>query len=449
MHKLILYLLLLSTTIFAQIVDFKKALTETIKNSEHIKQQQIQIQQVNLDIKKVKQSSYGSINLIHEVSRTNHAGHVFNSKLSSREASFKDFGFSQFGQPIDTKPTDLNYPESRNNFNTRITYNIPLFTGFKLSNQKDILSLQKKAEQLKLNKNTNNLSLEVLKAYNNAVVAKMFLKAANEAKKAISKYEETAFEFYKEGLVTKIDKKQAEVKKLNINSTLINAKNNFELALAYLTYLTEIENISDVNDLKTYNIKTTENKLFKTALENRDEVKIINTSNSLYKKNIALNKSSYYPKVYSHLEYGVNDDKITSNDDKDYYIALVGIKLSLLDSSREYELEKSRLDYKKSLLQKENLLKSIKLETKKALLNTKAKEKILKEKFKAKELAYEVLEQSKLLYKNQLIAMSELLKQESIFRQTHAEYIFAQYEKSLANAQLILAMGNNLFEGNK
>ena len=65
----------------------------------------------------------------------------FNSKLSSREASFRDFGFAQVGNMsnFDIQPKDLNYPEARNNFNTKLTYDIPLFTGFKLSNQKDIV----------------------------------------------------------------------------------------------------------------------------------------------------------------------------------------------------------------------------------------------------------------------------------------------------------------------
>ncbi|NVJ53543.1 MAG: TolC family protein [Campylobacteraceae bacterium] len=447
MHKLILYLLLLSTFSFSQIISFEKALTSTIEYSKKIKQQEIEIKQKNEDLKKVKAYSYGNIDLIHEASKTNHAGYVFNSKLSSREATFEDFGFSQFGQAITTEPVDLNYPDSRNNFNTKLTYTIPLFTGFKLSNQEDIISLEKKAQKIKLNININYLSLEVLKAYNNAVVAKEFLKASKDAIKAVKKYEDTANEFYKEGLVTKIDKKQAQVKRLNTQSSFIQAKNNFELSLAYLSFLTGIENISDVEELKNYD--TNQNYDSSLALEKRDEIKILNTTNNLFKKNIELNKASYYPSIYSYVEYGINDNKITTSDEKDYYMALVGVKFTLFNQTREHDLQKSKLQYKKSLLQKQELEDSIKLEVKKAKLNLNAKNKVLEEKLKAKELAYEVLEQSKLMYKNKLISMSELLKQEAIYRQNEAELILSKYEKSLAKAKFNLALGNDLFKGNK
>ncbi|RXK02578.1 transporter [Arcobacter sp. CECT 8989] len=447
MHKLILYILLLSTFGFSQTISFEKALSSTIEYSKKIKQQEIEIKQKNEELKKVKSFSYGNIDLIHEASKTNHAGHVFNSKLSSREATFEDFGFSQFGQAITTEPEDLNYPDSRKNFNTKLTYSIPLFTGFKLSSQEDILSLQKKAEQIKLNIDINYLSLEVLKAYNNAVVAKEFLEASKNALIAVKKYEDTASEFYKEGLVTKIDKKQAQVKRLNTQSSFIQAKNNFELSLAYLSFLSGIENITDVKKLKKYEIN--KNIDTSSALEKRDEIKILKTTNNLYKKNIELNKASYYPSVYSYVEYGFNDNKITSKDEKDYYMALVGVKFTIFDETREHDLQKSKLEYKKSLLQKKELEDSIKLEVKKAKLNLNAKSKVLEEKLKAKELAYEVLEQSKLMYKNKLISMSELLKQEAIYRQNEAELILSKYENSLAMAQFNLALGNDLFKGNK
>ena len=37
--------------------------------------------------------SYGNFSITEEISKTNHSGICFNSKLSSREASFRDFGF--------------------------------------------------------------------------------------------------------------------------------------------------------------------------------------------------------------------------------------------------------------------------------------------------------------------------------------------------------------------
>lgn len=447
MHKIILYLLLINLSLFSQTIDYEKAIDLTIENNKQLKTQKLEIESSKIDIEKVKSFSYGQLNLSHEASRTNHAGHVFNTKLSSREATFDDFGAAQFTGPasLDVEPTNLNYPDARNNFTTKITYDIPLFTGFKLSSQEDILKIQQKAQKLKLNLDEKSLEFEVLKAYNAAVVAKEFIKASKKAKEAVSLFVISAQEFHKEGLVTKIDRKQARVQELNVQSKVTEAFNKFDIAIAYLKFLTSNENIKDVQSLKLF---STSNKDFEplldNALENREDLKMLQYSKEGMQKNVELNKSSYYPSVYSHLEYGFNDDKISFDSNKDYYIGMLGIKYTLFDNTRAKDLEKSQIQLNKTNLNLNHLKDAIKLEVEKALLTLNSKEKIYKEKKEAKELAYEVLEQSKLMYKNQLIPMTELLKQEAVYRENEAALIMANYEKSLAQARLNLVTGKSL-----
>jgi outer membrane protein TolC len=431
--------------LYSKSFDFEEVLNETLKNNKKLKLQELNTQATKSDIDKVDSYSYGQLNLISEFSRTNHAGYVFNSKLSSREATFRDFGFVQMSEGIDTKPVDLNYPDDRNNFNSKITYDIALFTGFKLSNQKEILKLKHKAEQLQLSLDKKSLEYEVLKAYNGAVVAKEFIKAVSKAKEAMNLVVTSANEFYKEGLVTKIDTKQAKVHQLNIQSKLNEIKNRFDLAIAYLRFLTSNENIEDVKDLKAINFnKESLDNLYLTALKTRDDFKIMDIYQKSMKKNIDLNKSSYYPNIYSHLEYGVNDGSVDFNEDKDYYMAMVGVKLTLFDSTREYDVQKSQIEFNKTVLNQNQLKDAIKLQLQEALLNLQTKEKIYKEKIEALQLADEVLEQSKLMYKNQLISMTDLLKQEAMQRETQASMLNAKYEKSIAMGKLYLAMGQSL-----
>ena len=447
MYKFILYLLLSFNLLFSQTINFEDALNLTLENNNKIKSQKLNIKASKIDIENIKAISYGKIDLLHEMSRTNHPGYVFNSKLSSREASFADFGADKYLGPnsLDVEPDNLNNPSSRNNFNTKISYDIPLFTGFKLSNQEDILKLQVKAQNLKLNLDKKSLEYEVLSAYNAAVVAKEFIKATKKAKEAVSFFVISANEFYKEGLVTKIDKKQAKVHELNIQSKIIEASNKFDLALAYLRFLTTNENIKDVKELKLLKNKKEElSNLYKEALENRDDLKMLKENKKGMKKSIEISNSNYLPSIYSHLEYGVNDNSITFDSDKDYYLASLGIKYTLFDNTRKYKYEKSKIAFNKTSLNLNQLKNAIKLQVEKAILNLNAKQKIFKEKKEAKELAFEVLEQSKLMYKNQLISMTELLKQEALYRENEASLIMAKYEKSLALGQLNLSIGKSL-----
>ena len=447
MHKIYLSLLLVSFA-YAQSVSFDKILETTIKNSKDLQKQKLNIESSKLDIENIDAVSYGKFSLSEEISRTNHAGYVFNYKLSSREASFKDFGFSQQSEGLNVQPKDLNYPEARNNFNTKLTYDIPLFTGFKLSNQKDILKLQKQANTIKYNLDVKELEFEVLKAYNSAVIAKDFVKALEKAKEAITFMKNGAIAFHKEGLVTKIDVNEAKVYESNINSQLLESKNNFQLALAYLSFLSSDESISDVEDLKNLYFKfPNEKELYSQALENRDEVKMQNIQVNASKKNIDIAKAAYYPTVFSRLEYGYNDDTLTLSEDKDYYMAMVGITITLFDNTRSIEKQKSQIEYQKANLNEEKLKDAIKLELKKAMLNLETKEKILEEKIEAKNLASDILEQAKLQYKNQLISMTTLLQQEANYRKNEALLIQARYEKSLALASLNLVLGKNIKEG--
>ena len=446
MNKIYLSLLLASFS-YAQSVNFDKILDLTIKNNKDLKQQQLSIDSSKLDIDYIDSISYGKASLSHEISRTNHSGYVFNSKLSAREASFDDFGFSQMNEGLKTEPKNLNYPEDRNNFTTKLSYDIPLFTGFKLSNQKDILKLQEKANEIKYNLDVKELEFEVLKAYNSAVVAKDFIKALEKAKESIEFMKNGAIAFHKEGLVTKIDVNEAKVYESNINSQLLEAQNNFQLALAYLGFLSSDDSIKDVEELENIYFKfPNEEELYAKALENRDEVKMQNIQVNASKKNIEIANSSYYPSVYSHLEYGYNDDKVTVDSDKNYYMAMIGISLTLFDNTRSIEKQKSKIEYQKARLNEEKLKNAIKLELKEAILNLETKEKVLAQKIEAKDLANDILNQAKLQYKNQLISMTTLLQQEANFRKNEALLIQARYEKSLALASLNLILGKNIKE---
>lgn len=450
MIKKIYLSFLISTLCYSQSINFNEVLQQALENSKDLKKQALNIDSIKQDYNIVDGINYGKLSISSEVSRTNHAGYVFNSKLSSREATFRDFGFSQMNEGMDIIPKDLNYPNDRTNINSYVSYDIPLFMGFKIENQKDILKLQEKANELLYNLDKKNLEFEILKAYNGAVVAKDFVKALEKAKQTVEFIYEGAKEFHKNGLVTKIDVNEAKVYQLNINSTLTEAKNNFNLALAYLKYLTSNENITDVENLENiyFDLKNFD-ELYNSALETRDEVKMQNITIEANKKNIDVQKGSYYPTVFSHLEYGVNDDRFTASKDKDYYIALVGISLTLFDSSRSAYLEKSKIEHLKSTLDYEKLKDGIKLELEKAILDYKAKQEILKEKIEAKNLAFEVLNQANLQYKNRLISMTTLLSQETTFRKSESMLINARYENSLALAKLNLVLGQNLNKDEK
>lgn len=441
MKKLYFTLLLPSIFLCAQSVNYEQVLKDTLENNKKLKQEKQNILLNKSDINYINSINYGKLYLEEQIMNTNHSGHVFNSKLSSREASFTDFGFAQYTGNANIQPKDLNHPGSRTNFNTKIAYSLPLFTGFELTNQKDILKLKNKALELKLSLDKKQLSLEVLKAYNQAVVAKQFIKASKNAKVAISSLVKSAKAFHENGLVTKIDVKQALVYELNIKSKVLEAQNNFDLALAYLRFLSSNENISDVNELKNLELKEfSKTNALNHALIKRDEIKMQDLQIKAYEKNISLSKSSLYPQIGAHIEYGFNDDYLNLDTNKDYYLGMLNISYTLFDNTTKAKKQKAKILHQKAKLDKLYLKDAIKLQLEKAYLNLNSKKKVLKEKIEAKILASEVFEQSKLMYKNKLISMTNLLEQEANLRKYEAQEIMALYDLSMAKAKLALAV---------
>lgn len=451
--------LLISNLCFAQTIGFEEILEKSINNSKDLQKQAINIKIAQENSKELNYANFGKLSIESEISRTNHAGYVFMGKLSSRVATFDDFGARDFmdnmPNPYQIEPKNLNYPSARTNTNTKLAYDIPLFMGFSMQNQADILNLLEKANKTLYTLDKKNLEFEVLHAYNGAVLAKDFIETLKKAKEQMSFIEKGAIEFHKNGLVTKIDVNEAKVYKLNINSKLIEAQNNFDLALAYLKYLSGDENISDIKEF--YNIyfdlnslENSENSfLYDQALNKRDEMTLQNIAIKANQKNIDVEKAAYYPQAFAHLEYGVNDNSFTLNKDKDYYTAVLGLSLAIFDGTRGTKVEKARLEELKAKLDLEKLKDGIKLELEKALLTYKSKQALLKEKLEAKELAFEVLEQAKLQYKNRLISMTTLLNQETNYRQSQTLLLNAKYENSLALAKLNLVLGQSLEENIK
>lgn len=125
-----------------------------------LQSQNLQIKAATLDVaiakeaeKSVAGTSWGKLDFIQDAARSNDAGNIFGFKLTSREASFGDFGFNQFDPSnpdiLNVQPDDLNYPKDRNFFQSKLRYEVPLFTGFTLSSYGEIMHSMTKMKSLK------------------------------------------------------------------------------------------------------------------------------------------------------------------------------------------------------------------------------------------------------------------------------------------------------------
>jgi len=461
--------------LFAKTVDFNTVLKEALNNNLELKAKKLNIDKAKADLKKAKGYDWGKLTLGEEISRTNDPLYVFGMKLESREATFRDFGFSDFlggvgmalkqangdfgvftqmmsnpamqNSLLDTAPKDLNDPKPRTNFKTKLVYEVPLFTGFKLKYAKEMAALQVKANKFKYSHDRKALAVEVLKAYNGAVAAKYFIDALKVAKKTTTSFVKMVNDFYHDGMATKIDLLQAKKRDNEIDAMLIKAKNKYQLALSYLRFLTDDNSIDNVADFKViYPPNISLKKLIKDALANRDDLKWMKANVETMQKKVKMDKSEYYPMIGAHLEYGFNDNSFTLSSKKDYYLAAVGLNWKLFDKSRKATVEKSKIEALQTDYYYKYMKKGIALDVKQKYLNFKTKAALVKEKVINKELAEEILKKYTYMYKQGMINMTILLMKEAEARKARAELIKAKYDEALAAAELEEAIGEIIKE---
>lgn len=429
-------------------LNFEEILDLTLKNNKTLKSKELEIEVTNLELKKQQALDFGSIDLNQNFTYTDNAMYSFANSLSNREASFKNFGFSEFDvnnpKLLETKPKDLNYPNATKNFDTSINYNLNLFSGFQSTNLKKMAELKLKVSQFALKRDIELLSFEVLKSYNQSVANREFIKALEKAKEASESFITLSDALYKEGMVTKIDVLEAKDRKAQIDSKLIEAKNGFDISIAYLKFLSSNDSISDVDEFK-YLLCREDNleNLQKKAIENRVDLKAIETQKEILNKKFEVEKGDFLPKVNLSLKYGFSEDSLKFKED--YYLVGTNINYNLFKGgSDELDLEIVKRDLQKNSLTIEQFKDKIKLDVESKYLNLLSLKKVIDEKQKSVELSSEVLQKAKEMYKNGLTSMSNLLLRESDLLRARAELIDATYRYTLAIADIKLSIGDKI-----
>jgi len=461
-----LLILMLPVAVFSKTVDFETALNLTIENYQELKAKQLEVESTKMEADEADSYNYGTFAINETVSNTNNAMYVFGMKLGAREATFGDFGFGEFINGMDTitptsptydggksllatEPDDLNNPGSRTNVETKFTYDVPLFVGYKLENGKTMATLQGMAKEAKYKYDQKNLGLKVLQAYNGAVTAKRFIALTKKGKAKAKSFIDTATDMYNKRLTRIIDVKQAKMAYKSIDTKLKEAESNYEVAIAYLRFLTGDETITDVGDFKTAQCSiTTLSELQKKALENRDDLDWMEYNVQTMEKKIAYDTSDKYPTIGAHAEYGYNDDQFTVSSDKSYYLVAVGLTFNIFDGGlTKVKKEKAQLDYLKTKTYQDLMKNGIRLEVEKSFLEFKTKEQTLKEKIETGKMSEEILDETVEIYKNNLgfrTNMMYLLMSLQSMMTAQADAIMSEYEKSIAAAELHLALGKSL-----
>jgi len=406
-----------------------------LKNNPDIKALQMSKDASIEDLKIAKSGVLPRIDLSETFNSTNSPAMVFTHKLNQQQFTQKDFDINS-----------LNNPDSRTNWNTKISITQPVFNSGREFININIAKEQQKIQENSLKLGSNQILYSVESFFFLAILTKDAINVLETAKKASQLSETLSIKKNEKGIALKSDVLTAQVNLAQIEKELIKAKNDHNIALSYLNFIMGVEHD------KTYAIKyndTPEKLLCKSldecmeiAMKNRPEISIKTSFKEIAHQKKRESRFDYFPDLNILGSYNLQSRDPIDSDGNSWDLMITSsfnlfsggatrakIKsASANEQKKEYELksqiEKIRLETKEALYDIDTAKKHIEV-MEKTILQTEETHRILRER-----------------YNNGLSLMVELISAETSMKDANLNYIKALYDYRLSLLKLRLMTGS-------
>jgi outer membrane protein TolC len=421
LYSFILATLFLNNSLFAfaESLDLDAAIEELKSQNLEIKSAQLDIEAALQDAKSASASHYGKLDFIQDFATSDDAGNVFGFKLSSREANFGDFGAKEFmdnymaGTPdYTTPPHDLNYPDSRNYFQSKLKYEVPLFTGFKISSYEDIMNSVAKIKKLEKSQMLNEKIYETRKSFYDMALLEESISNLKVILNNINTLEATTTEMIEVGYAKKIDLLEVRAKKGNVERLISQMESNKELLYHYISFLLNRK----VTSIKTPSLEIKIPLVSNSEIvANNLDIQRANTALGIKESMIDVSKSSYYPMVGAFAEVATADDTFLGDAD-DHQSYTLGARLTwniFSGGADSANVEKSRVEYIKMQTQVALANSGIELQVQKIKTEIESYNNDIESLKKELLLADEIYNNYETRYKEKLSSMSDVIIKQS------------------------------------
>ena len=322
--------------------------------------------------------NYGKLDIKLQALRSNDAGNIFGFKLKSREATFGDFGFAEFdmsGQtnPLPVQPTELNYPDARNHFQTTLTYAVPLYTGGKLDQYGKITKALEKMSKLDSSKLLNEKVFQTTKTFYDISLVNQYIDNLGNIVSNINQLENIVASMKEEGFAKEIDQLEVQAKKAEVESMLSQANYNKELAYQYISFLLnqKVDSIQAINSLAVIPSIVKEE-----IQEDNLDIQKAKLGLKITDMAIKVEESNFLPTLGAFGEYGSSDNNpFNEFTHKDFYTVGLQLDWNLFNGNIDkHNLEKSKVENMKVREQVELAKKGICLQVRKLVTEVKSKD---------------------------------------------------------------------------
>ena len=413
---LILLLLTLPLTAGLKNLQLNTALEMLQKNNLELKISRFNEEMKAYEAVAAKGNHYGKLDLTVAGMRSNDALNVFGFKLQSREATFGDFGFSDFNPAnpaiLSVQPNDLNYPGSRNHFQTKLSYMLPLYTGGKLTEYGRITDALHRMSQHDTQKLINEKVFQTKKAFYDISLIENYIHNLSKIIKNIIRLESIVQSMKTEGYAQEIDTLEVQARKAEAENMYNQAKLNKDLAYQFLSFLLneEVSSIKKVNDMAPMpHVDASE------VESNNIDIQKALLGLQITEMAMNVEKANYLPTVGAFGEYGSADNQLWNDfAKKDSYTIGIQLTWNIFNGGiDEANLEKAKVNHLKVQDQVALAKSGIALKVKKLETEISSKNADVKSYNKQLIFAKKVYENYQGRYKEGIVSITDVLIKQS------------------------------------
>ena len=431
--KLVLPILFCALTLNAEPITLPHALDILKQQNLELKMAEYETQAASETEDMAGAQHYGQLNFIQNIFRSDDAGNVFGYTLTSREATFGNFGFADFNPAnpniLDVQPNDLNYPDDRNFFQSKLVYELPIYTGSKITAYQEMAKEMKHISSLNEKQQLQEKIYELRKSFYNMGLLEKSLKNLHLILNNMKKLENTTQSMIEEGYAKKVDILEVQSKQANVRRIITELEANKELLYHYLSFLLN-QDVNEIqapqNNLNTPNISADE------ILSRSIDIQKAQTALRIHKSKLTAEESRYLPTIGAMAELQTADDSFLgdANDHKSYTVG-VQLKWNIFGGGGDSAaIQKAQIDRLKSQTQVELAKKGISLRIKEIQTNIKLAESQINNLKIELRLAQEIYKNYEGRYKEQLISMNDVIIKQSIWLENILQLLQANNDRN-------------------
>ena len=280
--------------------------------------------------------------------------------------------------------------------------------------------------------------LRTVAAYYRILTAQALLQAARDEVTQTEAHRETALALYQQGVVTRNDLLQAEVRLAASRQQVLareGEENNAWLELNYLT-----ARPAEARDELSADTALEVTKLPADSSANRPDLLAQSERIDSAQAKLRQTKGDFWPQLYAHLGADYVDNSYV--EEQTIYAATLGLKFTLYDgSARDARLNRARETVHKERQRLDELRERARLAEQTARIDAKVAAEQISVAKTAIELAEENLRINQDRYREQVGTATEVLDAETLLTQARTDLARSQFAYRVAVARVSVATG--------